>query len=76
MVGQAQLKVSARPDGVRPLHSESAGAGSSRMGPRAFEQRVARRGETNMEWAEEQREEVARQFHNVARGWRKWSDLA
>ena len=28
-----------------------------------------------MEWTEEQREEVAKQFHNAARGWRKWSDL-
>ena len=32
-------------------------------------------GEPNMEWTAEQREEVARQFHNVARGWRKWEDL-
>ena len=28
-----------------------------------------------MEWSEEQREAVARQFHNIARGWRKWEDL-
>ncbi len=28
-----------------------------------------------MEWTEEHREEVARQFHNLARGWRKWEDL-
>ena len=28
-----------------------------------------------MEWTEEQREDVAWQFSNVARGWRKWDDL-
>ncbi len=28
-----------------------------------------------MEWTEKQREDVARQFSNVARGWRKWDDL-
>lgn len=28
-----------------------------------------------MEWTEGQRKEVARQFHNVARGWTKWTAL-
>ena len=28
-----------------------------------------------MEWSEEQRDKVARQFRNVASGWQKWEDL-